>query len=356
MRIAQLAPLAESVPPKGYGGSEQVVSDLTEELVKRGHDVTLFATADSETEAHLVSCAPRGLRQSDISPTRFAAYDLGALLTLEQMANQFDIIHNHMGYSALPLLRNIDCPVVTTIHNPVKDYCAQIFLACRDLPYVSISDAYRRLNYEKELNYVATVYNGININAFYYEKGVHRTNLLFVGRLCADKGTREAIEIAQRLGLPITLAGKVDNNDRPYFEQHIQPFLSHPNVKYIGEVTGQEKSALLSSAIATLCPINFEEPFGLVFAESLASGTPVMAFKRGAAPEVVSDGETGIVGQSIDELVSRFGEISTIDQAKCRLRAEELFSKAGMTEKYERVYEQLQPNFKQTKQLHEVSR
>jgi glycosyltransferase involved in cell wall biosynthesis len=342
MRIAQLAPLAESVPPRGYGGSEQVVSDLTEELVKRGHDVTLFATEDSVTSARLIASAPEGLRASNIAPTRFPAFDLKTLLTLESMEKDFDVVHNHMGYIALPMLLNLHCPVVTTIHNPVKDYCADIFFACKNLSYIAISNAYKRLNYPNQLNYLATVYNGINIQAFNYDEGIHRTNLLFVGRICQDKGTLEAIQIAKGVGLPIILAGKVDNNDRQYFEEHIQPLLSDTNVKYIGEVTGQEKSALYSSAIATLCPIAFEEPFGLVLAESLASGTPVMAFNRGAVPEVIADGETGIVGSTVAELINRFGEIQNISRADCRARAERLFSKERMAENYEKVYEQLQ--------------
>jgi glycosyltransferase involved in cell wall biosynthesis len=356
MRIAQLAPLAESVPPKGYGGSEQVVSDLTEELVKRGHTVTLFAAADSVTSGRLVATAPEGLRPSNIAPTRWPAFDIKTLLKLESMAGQFDVIHNHMGYSALPMLRSADCPVVTTIHNPIKDYCAEIFLACKSLPYVSISEAYQRLNYPNELNYVATVYNGINISAFNYDHLLHRTNLLFVGRLCEDKGTLEAIQIAKRVGLPIIIAGKVDNNDRQYFDQKIKPLLDDTDVKYIGEVSGQEKSALYSTAIATLCPIAFEEPFGLVFAESLASGTAVMTFKRGAAPEIVSDGETGVVGKTVDDLVNRFGEIGKIDRALCRMRAERLFSKERMAERYEEVYQDLQSNKSKVGQLQEVSK
>jgi glycosyltransferase involved in cell wall biosynthesis len=356
MRIAQLAPLAESVPPKGYGGSEQVVSDLTEELVMRGHQVTLFATEGSETSGHLVTCAPAGLRQSDIAPSRWGAYDLRSLLRLEKMAGQFDIIHNHMGYSALPLLRQAECPVVTTIHNPIKDYCAEIFLACSSLSYVSISDAYRRLNYPKELNYVATVYNGINIDSFHFEKSMHRTYLLFVGRLCQDKGTLEAIQIAKRVKQPIILAGKVDNNDREYFETSIKPLLDDVDVKYIGEVTGQEKSTLYSAAIATLCPIAFEEPFGLVLAESNASGTPVLAFRRGAVPEVIADGVTGIIGDTVDDLVDRFGELQKIDLAACRLRAEQLFSKERMAERYEEVYKQLLSRVRPSGQLQEVLR
>jgi len=341
MRIAQLAPLAESVPPKGYGGSEQVVSDLTEELVKDGHQVTLFATGDSVTSAHLVCCAAEGLRPSGIAASRWPAYDIRTLLRLEEMQDQFDIIHNHMGYAALSLLDRLDCPSVTTLHNPVKDYCADIFLRFKNLPFASISNAYRRLNYPDDLNYVDTVYNGIDLSSFHYKKSAQRNNLLFVGRMCKDKGTLPAIQIAQKLDLPIILAGKIDNNDRPYFDKEIAHLLNDDRVKYIGEVTGKEKAELYSSAIATLCPIDFEEPFGLVLAESLASGTPVMAFRRGAVPEVISDGETGIVGDTVEELVNRFAEIKGMDSATCRKRVESLFSKESMTKKYQEVYKQI---------------
>jgi glycosyltransferase involved in cell wall biosynthesis len=355
MRIAQLAPLAESVPPRGYGGSEQVVSDLTEVLIRRGHQVTLFASQDSVTQARLIPCAPSGLRQSNISATRFGAYDIKALLKLENMAGEFDIIHNHMGYSALPQLRNIACPSVTTIHNPIKDYCAEIFLSCKELPFISISDAFRRLNYGNELNYVATVHNGIDIKAFHFDRFTHRHNLLFIGRICHDKGTLEAIQIAQRVGMPLVIAGKIDNNDRQYFEEKIEPLLNDKGIKYVGEVTGKEKSTLLSSAVATLCPINFDEPFGLVFAESLASGTPVLTFRRGAAPEVVTDGQTGIVGDSIDDLVRRFGSVCSLDRDACRVRAQQLFSKESMAEKYESAYRQLLSAHKHTLHLGEVA-
>ncbi|HIA55451.1 MAG TPA: glycosyltransferase family 4 protein, partial [Candidatus Melainabacteria bacterium] len=293
MRIAQLAPLAESVPPRGYGGSELVVNLLTEELVKRGHDVTLFATADSQTQGRLIECAPEGLRASSIAPTRWHAYNIKALVKLEEMQGQFDIIHNHMGYAALPALSKFRCPVVTTNHNPLYDYCKDIYFAYGKMQFISISDAYKRLNYPDKVNYITTVYNGINLDEFSIDENIQRKHLLFLGRLCADKGTKEAIEIACRLGMPIVLAGKVDRNDEPYFNEFIKPMLKLPNVEFVGEVSTEQKNALYNSAIATLCPINFEEPFGLVFSESLACGTPVMAFRRGAAPEVISDGETG---------------------------------------------------------------
>ncbi|HNB24061.1 MAG TPA: glycosyltransferase family 4 protein [Candidatus Melainabacteria bacterium] len=339
MRIAQLAPLAESVPPKGYGGSELVVNLLTEELVKRGHDVTLFATADSETDGRLIECAPEGLRASSIAPTRWHAYNIKALIKLEEMQSQFDIIHNHMGYAALPALSKFRCPVVTTNHNPLYDYCKDIYFAYGKMQFISISDAYKRLNYPDKVNYITTVYNGINLDDFSIDLNVERKHLLFLGRLCADKGTKEAIEIARRLDMPIVLAGKVDRNDEPYFNQFIKPCLKDPNVKFVGEVSTEEKNKLYNSAIATLCPINFEEPFGLVFSESLACGTPVLALRRGAAPEVISDGETGVIGDSIDELVSRFEEISGITQQTCRDRVARLFSKEKMTDSYLKAFE-----------------
>lgn len=340
MRIAQIAPLVESVPPKGYGGSEQVVSDLSEELVKRGHQVTLFASEDSVTAGRLIACAPQGLRRAGIPSTRWSAYDLGALLKFESMADQFEVVHNHMGYMALPSLSRLRCANVTTLHNPIKDYCRDIFLAFKQLPYVAISNTYRDLNYAGELNYVATVYNGISLSGV-STKDAPRSFLLFMGRICSDKGTREAISIAQSLELPIVIAGKVDSADRDYFDKFIRPFLSTRGVTFLGEVNNEEKWRLYGSAIATLCPLAFDEPFGLVMAESLAAGTPVVALRRGAVSEIVVDKETGIVGSTVDELISRFGELRSISSDQCRLRAASLFSKERMAMHYEEVYKRL---------------
>jgi glycosyltransferase involved in cell wall biosynthesis len=339
MRIAQLAPLAECVPPKGYGGSELVVNLLTEELIKRGHEVTLFASADSQTEGRLIECAPEGLRASDIAPTRWHAYNIKALVKLEEMQGEFDIIHNHMGYAALPALSNFRTPVVTTNHNPLYDYCKDIYFAYGKMKFISISDAYKRLNYPDKVNYVTTVYNGINLDDFEFSETSQRKHLLFLGRLCADKGTKEAIEIARKLGMPIVLAGKVDRNDEKYFNEFVKPMLSEPGVEFVGEVSTAQKVALYNSSVATLCPINFEEPFGLVFSESLACGTPVMAFRRGAAPEVISDGETGVIGETVDELVGRFCEIEKITAQVCRERVARLFSKEKMTDSYLKAFD-----------------
>ncbi|MCC7527695.1 MAG: glycosyltransferase family 4 protein [Candidatus Melainabacteria bacterium] len=342
MRIAQLAPLAESVPPSGYGGTEQVVSLLTEELVRRGHEVTLFATSDSRTSAELIACAPEGLRSArGVSQTRWPAYDLRLLMKLDSMKDRFDVVHNHMGYISFPFLRNFKSPNVTTNHNLVSDYCAEIYLTCRQLPLVAISDAYRRLNYPEQLNYVATIHNGVDLDAFSFADSSRQRSLLFLGRICAAKGTVEAIGIARRLDMPIVVAGKVDKNDQQYFDELVRPLLSEPGVEFAGEVSAQEKIKLYSEAVATLCPISFDEPFGLVLAESLACGTPVMALRRGAVPEVVSDGETGIVGDTVEELINRFDQIERISRRDCRRRAQQHFSKEKMAEQYEKLYLQL---------------
>jgi glycosyltransferase involved in cell wall biosynthesis len=339
MRIAQLGTLTESIPPFGYGGIELIVSSLTEELVRRGHQVTLFASGDSRTQAELVSVVPRALRlDTELPIRRWAAYDLRSLLELERRQDSFEIIHNHMGYQALPFLRSFRVPSVTTLHNPVKDYCRDIFLTCRQLPYVAISNAYRRLNYAGQLNYVATIYNGIEIERFNYDPGARRDYLLFLGRICYDKGAAPAIEIARRLGIPLKMAGKLDPADRQYYEEKIKLELKPPDIEYLGEVDFAGKVELYSKAVAVVYPLAFDEPFGLVMAEALASGTPVMALDRGSVREVVADGQTGIVAASPAELVDRFGEIQHIRPEECRRQAEANFSTARMVDAYELLY------------------
>ncbi len=342
MRIAQLAPLVEPIPPSGYGGTELVVATLTDELVARGHQVTLFASGDSRTRAELVSVTPRALRAStEIPVRRWAAYDIRALLELERRAGQFDLVHNHMGWQALPFLRALPCPTVTTCHNPIKGYCQDIYLSCGDLPYVAISEAYRRLNHPDRLNYVATVYNGIDTGLYGGDCDGERGYLLFLGRICHDKGTREAIEIARRVGLPLKIAGKVDPADSDYFNSQVKPCLNDTEIQFIGEVALDQKIALYRQAIAVVYPINFDEPFGLVMAEALAAGCPVLATDRGSVREVVADGETGIIAGSVDELVARFPEVKEISGGTCRDRAFQLFGKERMADEYLAVYSRL---------------
>lgn len=342
MRIAQLAPLIERVPPKGYGGTELVVSLLTEELTRKGHEVTLFASGDSITDARLVSVLPDALRlHEDIPLHRWSAYDLRSLLKLKEMSDQFDVVHNHMGFQALPILSQLGLPIVSTNHNHVADYCTEIYFAYKHLPFISISQAYKRLNHPEELNYIDVVYNGIDLEKFTYEPNIERHYLLFIGRVSADKGTAAAIDMALKLGLPLKIAGKVDIVDQKYFDEQVKHHLNKDGIEFLGEVTFEEKVRLYMGAKAVLYPINFDEPFGLVMAESLACGTPIVALDRGSVPEVISDGETGIVAKSVEELIERFPEIDSISAAKCRQRVSSLFSKQRMTENYERIYNRL---------------
>ncbi len=343
MRIAQVAPLTETVPPTGYGGTELVVSLLTEQLVENGHEVTLFASGDSTTNANLVSVTSASLRNRDLVPIhRWPAYDIRSLLKVKEMQSEFDIIHNHMGYQALPFLDTLKCPVVTTNHNLVADYCSEIYLAYKQMPYVAISEAYKRLNYPDILNYARVIYNGIDVDQFMYRNGHEKRDyLLFLGRVSADKGTAVAIDIAVKLGLPLKVVGKVDVTDQSYFDKEIKPRLDNPLIEFVGEADFAAKTELYSKAIAVIYPIAFAEPFGLVMAEALASGTPVAALDRGSVKEVISDGETGIVASTPDEIVKRFGEVEKISHADCRKRASELFSKERMAMQYEELYRSL---------------
>lgn len=342
MRIAQLAPLVESVPPRAYGGTELVVSLLTDELVKRGHEVTLFASGDSQTNATLIDTIPEALRTSqDNFRHRWNSYDVRSILTLKKMQGQFDVIHNHMGHIALPFLKEFECPIVTTNHNNVASYCADIYFEFGDLPFIAISNAYKRLNFPDKINYVDVVYNGIELDDFKLDKEIKRDYLLFIGRISQAKGTATAIDIACQLGLPLKIAGKVDAADMTYFESCVKKKLNHPLIEYIGEITLEQKAELYGGAKAVVYPIDFDEPFGLVMAESLAAGTPVMAFDRGSVCEIVSDGETGIVGNTNEDLIARFDEIEKIKPETCKERAKNNFSKERMTCDYEKVYNRL---------------
>lgn len=338
MRIAQLAPLAERVPPELYGGTELVVSLLCEELVARGHEVTLFASGDSETSANLVSTCEKSLRIANEERTRWAAYELALYLELEKRKEQFDVVHNHMGWLSLPFLRTLGLPSITTNHNNVKDYCKPVYDACGALPFVAISESYRKQNYPEKLNYVATVYNGIEIEKFKFDENAKRDYLLFVGRICRDKGADEAIHIATKIGMPIKVAGKVDASDQAFFDREVKHLLDQPGVEFIGEVDFEQKVDLYANAFAVVYPITFEEPFGLVMAEALASGCPLMALNRGAVSEVLTDGETAIIGSTPDELVQRFDEVAKFSRAACRRRAEDHFSARRMVDGYEEVY------------------
>ncbi|MBS1954978.1 MAG: glycosyltransferase family 4 protein [Cyanobacteria bacterium SZAS-4] len=343
MRIAQVAANTEPVPPQGYGGTELIVSLLTEELVKRGHEVTLFASGTSVTSAQLVTVVDEPLRAGGkYNMLQWPAFDMQTLIEVENRQDQFDVVHSHMSWSALPVLDRLKCATVTTMHNQVKPYCEGIYLRYKHLPYVAISDSFRALNYPDQLNYVGTVYNGIRVKDFRSENDTdQRAGLLFVGRLCKDKGTAEALDIAKQLHMPLTLAGKVDKNDEAYFETEVKPRLENSDAEFIGEVNHDQKVELYGKALAVVYPVNFSEPFGLVMAESLAAGTPVMAFDRGSVREVLDDPKTSIIGSSVDQLVNRFPELKNINRNDCVERVQNLFSVEKMVDAYEAVYKSL---------------
>lgn len=338
MRIAQVAPLTESVPPKTYGGIERVVHYLTEELVAMGHEVTLFASGDSQTSARHVAVIPKSSRNSDQLHDPVIR-QLCQLMEVVRMASQFDIVHFHTDYLHLPVWRSVSTPMLTTLHGrldmPDLDTMFEEFL---EMPVVSISNAQRRPL--PHANWFSTVYNGTpsGTHQFNREPGEY---FAFLGRFCPEKGPVDAIEIAKRVGVPLKMAAKVDRVDREYFVDQVKPHLEHPLIEYIGEVNEQEKSELLRGARALLFPIAWPEPFGLVMIESMACGTPVIAFRQGSVEEVMQDGVSGFVVNDVDEAVAAVGQLPTIDRQACRQYFEDHFSVRRMTEAYLDVYHAL---------------
>jgi glycosyltransferase involved in cell wall biosynthesis len=337
MRIAQIAPLQESVPPQRYGGTERVVSSLVEELVRRGHDVTLFASGDSRTSAKLVPVVPRGLRLAGIRD----AYPAGllALGMLYERAHEFDIIHSHMDYLTLPFARLRTTPTVLTCHGRLDLlHVHPVFEYFRDGHLVSISDNQRRLL--PAWNWAGTVYNGIDLVNFTLRPRPGHY-LAFLGRISPEKGIEDAITVARLAGVPLKIAAKVDPVDELYYREHIRPLLEHPLIEYVGEISEREKDAFLGQALALLFPVRWPEPFGLVMVEAMATGTPVIAGRFGSVPEVVDDGETGFICDSLEEMVLAIRRLDEIDRTACRRHADERFSSQRMAEDYEAVYQKL---------------
>jgi glycosyltransferase involved in cell wall biosynthesis len=339
MRIAQIAPLWESVPPPAYGGTELVVSLLTDELVRRGHEVTLFATGDSTTLAQLEAMHPCALRL-DTDVTEHQAYEAMQLSEVYQRADEFDIIHSHLGFAALSCASLVKTPTVHTLHGALTPDNQKAYQRCRNQPYVSISNAQRDL--QLGLNYVATVYNGIDstIHTFYPEPN-DPPYLAFLGRLSPEKGAHHAIEIAKRSGWQLKMAGKVDRVDVDYFEQEIKPYIDGEQIQYLGEANHVQKNTLMGNAVATLFPITWQEPFGLVMIESMAAGTPVIAMKLGSTPEVIAHGKTGFLCESVEDCVAALNQIDKIDRAACREHVVNKFGVKPMVDGYEAVYRQL---------------
>lgn len=340
MRIAQVAPLWEQVPPPAYGGTELIVSLLTEELVRRGHQVTLFATGDSETSARLVPGCDRALRPLGVLPPAYVRYEQQQLVKVFSQASEFDIIHCHIDAAAVPYAQTSPTPVVHTPHLPFTPEAERIFCQHRQQNLVSISNAHQRP--ELELNYVATVYNAIALEQFaFYPQPEQPPYLAFLGRMSEAKGPHRAIEIAKRSGLPLKMAGKVSFEEKDFFEAQVTPQIDGEHIQFLGEVSQSQKKELLGEATATLFPISWPEPFGLVMAESMASGTPVIAMALGAAPEIIVDGKTGFLCHSVDDCVEAVAHISQLSRRACRDHVACNFSIERMVNGYEAVYRQV---------------
>jgi glycosyltransferase involved in cell wall biosynthesis len=337
VRIAQVAPVWERVPPVRYGGIELVVSLLTEELVRRGHDVTLFASGDSITTAKLESVY-RTARRAEMGST---LTDIAHVSHAFDRADSFDIIQNHAGYLGVALARQVGTPVLTTLHGIFTEKNSPFFERFGDACfYNSISDEQRRQGPEG-MNYVGTIYNGIRVESYPYreDKGDFFVN---VSRISPLKGTHVACEMAHKAGVRLIIAGKIDaGSDTRYFEEKVEPLLDSDQVIYLGEVSEAEKRRLFAEAKGFLFPLQWDEPFGLVLAEAMACGTPVLSLARGSVPEVVVDGETGFVVGDVDELMGCLSRTGEIDPKACRARAESRFGVKRMTDDYEAAYEKI---------------
>jgi glycosyltransferase involved in cell wall biosynthesis len=337
MRIAQVAPLYESVPPKYYGGTERVVSYLTDELVRQGHDVTLFASGDSETTARLVPVTHRSLRLDRHAIDELAHHVL-LLEKVFQAQDDFDVIHFHLGYMHFPLARRLHTPHVSTQHGRLDlGDLMGLYSTFRELPNVSISDDQR--SPMPWMNWESTVYHGLpeHVYRFHESPGDY---FAFLGRISPEKRVDRAIAIAKRLDVPLKIAAKVDKVDVEYFETSIHPLLDHPLIEYVGEIGEGEKSEFLGHAGALIFPIDWPEPFGLVMIEALACGTPVIAYRQGSVPEVITHGVDGFVVNSIDDAVKAAAS-TTIDRRKCRETFERRFSTSRMASSYVAAYERV---------------
>jgi glycosyltransferase involved in cell wall biosynthesis len=339
MRIAQVAPLFESVPPRLYGGTERVVAYLTEELVRQGHEVTLFASGDSETSARLVPCCPRALwRDSTCRET--LTHHVRQVERVGREARRFDVIHFHTDYVHFPIVSRLPCPTVTTLHGRMHpaDHLA-LFEAYPEVPLVSISNDQRRPL--PGLNWASTVYHGLpqDLHTFREEPG---TYLAFLGRVSPEKGLDTAVEIARQAGMPLKVAARIYPEEVYYFEEVIEPlFAASPWVEFVGEIGGQRKDEFLGNAHALLFPINWAEPFGLVMIEAMACGTPVVAFRRGSVPEVMTEGVTGFVVEDVPAAVEAVGRIETLNRRRVRREFVERYDAGRMARDYLAVYRKL---------------
>lgn len=336
MKILQVAPLVERVPPPAYGGTEAVVSLLTDELVRRGHEVVLRASGDSITLAELRSVYPRALRtQKGIGSV--VPYELAHVSDALRDAPEFDIIHNHTGEMLMSFANLVDTPMLTTTHGNLTPDSRFIWGRYKGF-YNTISHSQARyIAGFPNAQFVGVVHNAIDVKSFPFQ-AQKDDYLLDLARVSPEKGTHIAIEVARRAGMPLIVAGKVDGVDVEYFRDVVEPLIDGRQIRFLGEADGSTKRALYARARALLAPITWEEPFGLVMPEALACGTPVIAFARGAAPEIIVDGETGFLVDTIDEMVEAIGRLDEIDPRRCREHIEQHFDVPVMTDAYLAVY------------------
>ncbi|HMG34047.1 MAG TPA: glycosyltransferase family 4 protein [Blastocatellia bacterium] len=337
MKIAQIAPLYESVPPRNYGGTERVVSYLTEELVSQGHEVTLFASGDSITGARLVPCCASSLRTDSqcIDPL---AHHITMLDKVFEAASDFDVVHFHIDYLHFPYSKWMRLPSITTLHGrlDIPDL-APLYKSYAEMPVISISDSQREPI--PWANWQGTIHHGLPPDLFAFHPGPGGY-LAFLGRISPEKRVDRAIRIADRLGMPLKIAAKIDNADRDYYES-IKGMFQNPYVEYIGEIGGREKEEFLGNAQALLFPIDWPEPFGLAMIEAMACGTPVVAYRRASVPEVIRDGVSGFIVNDIDAAVVAVEKTSSLDRLACRREFEKRFTAPRMARDYLATYSRL---------------
>ncbi len=340
MRIAQVAPLVVRVPPIRYGGTERVVFALTEELVRRGHIVTLFAAGTSRTSARLVPCSPRPLWELDLSASR--PYERAQLEGVINRSGEFDIVHSHADHFLWLAGDTIRAPRVATLHGRLDAPETRTILnAHPDQPLISISDSQRKPTAGLRLNWAATVHHGLDLDRTYRLGRGAGGHLVFLGRISPEKDPITAIRVAIRSGFRLKIAARVDPADEIFFREQVRPLFGHPLIEWLGEQTDDRKAALLADAAGLLLPIDWEEPFGLAFIEALASGTPVISRPRGSLPEILRHGEHGFLVETEDEMVEACRNLRTIDRRACRDWALQQFCVERMTTDYERVYRRI---------------
>jgi glycosyltransferase involved in cell wall biosynthesis len=338
MRIAQVAPLYESIPPRYYGGTERIVSYLTEELVREGHEVTLFASGDSITSARLVAASLHSLRLDKRCLDQLAHHVL-LLENVFRHADEFDVIHFHVDYMHFPLSRRHTIPHVTTLHGrlDIPDLVA-LYEEFQEMPLISISNAQREpLPW---VNWQATVYHGLPKDRYHFQAQPGKY-FAFLGRISPEKRVDRVIEIAKRTGIPLRIGAKVDRVDEDYFARVVEPLLRDPLVEYVGEIGERDKGEFLGNAYALLFPIDWPEPFGFVMIEAMACGTPIIAYREGAVPEVMEEGRTGFIVSELEDAIEAVRRIPELSRKRCREVFEQRFTATRMAKDYVRIYRRL---------------